>query len=601
MPKKGESKYSYESLAATARRYTVLKEFRENERKAYDQISRRGLIDELCGHMLRENVTNEELAAIALQYNSVKEFRANNKKAYTMICKRGLLGDYCKHMKRYGYYIHTEEELAEIASRYTTIKEFKKNECNIYDQIRSRGLLDKLCGNMKRERPEPLSDDDLAAVAKRYNNLTLFRKEQKRIYAALQRRGLIEEYCGHMERKRTDWTDKELKALALKYKTKKDFRRNHGGAYLAASKRGILEDICRHMKRHSASNDYYTKENCRAIAINYKTRAEFQSGNRRVYSAAKRNGWLDDICGHMLPAGAGRKRKVYVYTFDDGYAYVGLTDDTDRRKREHLSNFKENKKSPVFKHLQATGSKLTYKELTDWLDLDVVGKVEDDYIRQYTADGWKMLNRRGGGSLGGRGGLYAPDRMRKVIAGYEYAEDFKEKNQGLYDYLCENHLYSKYCAGLKHRRKGPNYWTMEKSVAVIPECETRTVFQKRYYQAYKLIKEAGLLDKYFPPVEMPKRKWDINSSAKVASLCRTRMELHKKYPGAYNALRKAGLLDKLMPLHKFWEKYNDEEKIKIIARCKTKRELHDNFRQVYEWLRLAGRLDEFYPKRISRK
>lgn len=79
------------------------------------------------------------------------------------------------------------------------------------------------------------------------------------------------------------------------------------------------------------------------------------------------------------------------------------------------------------------------------------------------------------------------------------------------------------------------------------------------------------------------------------------MELHKKYPGAYNALRKAGLLDKLMPLHKYWEKYNDEEKMKIIARCKTKRELHDNFRQVYEWLRLAGRLDEFYPKRISRK
>lgn len=594
--------YTEEELKKTAEKYEDYSLFRKNEYNIYLAIQGRGLLEKLCGHMKRRNISNEELAAIAKQYDSIKEFRANNKNAYNCICKRGLLNTLCAHMVRYENYCHSEEELADIAKCYTSVKEFRKKDHNIYDQIRRRGLLGELCAHMKRAKPEPFSDEELVIIAKDYDDLHLFKKEQKRIYSAIQRRGLLDKLCGHMKRMRVDcYSDDDLKNIAKKYKTKREFQRNDGGAYFAASKRGILESICHHMERLVAPKGFYTKEYCKTIAKDFKTRSEFQSGNGRVYSAAARHGWLDDICSHMAPAGTGRKRKVYVYTFEDGYAYVGLTDDISRRKREHLGNFRDKKKSPVLKHLQETGAKFEYKELTGWLDLDVVGQIEDKYIKQYAAEGWLMLNRRGGGGLGGRGGIYAPDKIKKIVRKYEYMEDFRQKEPGIYDYLCANHLYSKYCSVLKRKRKGPGYWTLERSVAVIPECETRTVFQKRYYQAYRLIKESGLLDKYYPSKEIKKRKWTIKKSAKIASLCRSRMELHKKYPGAYEILRKAGLLDELLPSRKYWEKYNDEEKMKIIANCKTKRELNDHYRSVYDWLRLSGRLDEFYPKRGPRK
>ena len=396
-------------------------------------------------------------------------------------------------------------------------------------------------------------------------------------------------------------TKKDLFKIASCYNSRGEFMKGDPSAYTVANKRGLLNEISRKMKWQTRA--HFTKEQCRAIARDYTSRAEFRKGNKAAYSAAAHHGWMKDICEHMLTNKKGKKRKVYVFTFDDGYAYVGLTDDINRRKKEHLNVLHPGKMSPVLRHQQKTGAKYEFKELTDWLDLDVVGQVEDDYIEQFRADGWRMLNRRKGGDLGGRTEMYPPHVIVKMVAKYEYAEDFREKEAGLYEYLCNNHMYSKYCSGLKCIKKRPGYWTMERSVAVIPECETRTVFQKRYYQAYKCIKDAGLLDKYYPSENtIQKRwKWTKENSINAARKCKTRLELHKKYPGAYMALLKDGLLDEVLPSRKYWEKYNDEEKMRIIASCRTKRELNDNFRSVYDWLRLSGRLDEFYPKRGPRK
>lgn len=493
----------------------------------------------------------------------------------------------------------SDEELAIIASKYTVYKEFREKERYAYRAMERRGLIEKLCGHMKRGK-EDYTEEKLAERASHYNDLNEFMTKDYNAYQAINTRGLLGKLCGHMKRSRRILSDKDLKEIALKYKTRKEFQEKDPSAYAVAGKRGILNSICKHMKRLSSQGCYLTKENCHIIALDYKSKPEFKLGNATVYKTALKHGWLDDICKHMKSGNEGKKRKVYVYTFDDGYAYVGLTDNISRRKREHLGQFKENKMSPVLKHIKETGAKCEFKELTDWLDVDVAGQVEDDYINKYAAEGWKMLNTRKGGDLGGRVGIFEPAKIFKTVATYEYAEDFKEKESGIYEYLCKNHLYSKYCSELRHKRKGLDYWTLEKSIEVIPECETRTIFQKRYYQAYVVVKEAGLLDNYYPKLVRPK-KWTLEKSIKAANLCKSRHELHKKYTGAYNTLLKAGLLDKLIPSQKYWEKYDDEEKMKIIASCKTKRELNDHYRSVYDWLRLNGRLDEFYPKRLIKK
>ena len=42
-----------------------------------------------------------------------------------------------------------------------------------------------------------------------------------------------------------------------------------------------------------------TKSECIAAAKKYDYRGDFAKGDRRLYNKAWREGWLDEICGHM--------------------------------------------------------------------------------------------------------------------------------------------------------------------------------------------------------------------------------------------------------------------------------------------------------------
>ena len=44
----------------------------------------------------------------------------------------------------------------------------------------------------------------------------------------------------------------------------------------------------------------WTKELANIESIKYNTRTEFQKKSNNAYSAALRNKWLDEICGHMV-------------------------------------------------------------------------------------------------------------------------------------------------------------------------------------------------------------------------------------------------------------------------------------------------------------
>lgn len=546
----GKVKYTNERLAEIAKSYDSLKEFREKEFLVYDAIRSRKLLDELCGHMKRsqrKEYTDEELMEVAKGYNDLTLFIKEQKRAYLAIQRRGKIDELCGHMKR-DVRERTVEELAAIAKEYDDLTLFKKEQGAAYTIIGRKGLRDKLCGHMKRHMREDYTDEELFELAKRYNDLKLFRKEQRYPYFAIVRRGKIDEMCGHMKRFYVKgYTVEDLRSIALKYKTKVEFRKGNEAAYLAAHRRGILDDVCSHMEEMRRPKEFYSKGYCHVIALGYKTRGEFRKSGGYAYSRAWNEGWLDDICGHMKAAGNNLNRRlVYVYTFPDGYAYVGLTDDVKRRKYEHLHKLSQKKKSPVFRHIKETGLNYEYKELTDWLDADTAAKVEDDYIKKYKADGWNMLNRMRGGGLGVPGSGKRKDKViQAIVSQYEYVEDFRVSEPEVYKDLCDNRQFNRYCSALKRRKKSSGYWTLERAVAVMPECDTTTEFRKTYRQAYKIVKEAGRLDGYYPKPVNPNFKWTLENCATAARYCETKTEFRKKHRRAYEHLRKEGLLDEL--------------------------------------------------------
>jgi hypothetical protein len=285
-----------------------------------------------------------------------------------------------------------------------------------------------------------------------------------------------------------------------------------------------------------------------------------------------------------------------VFTFSDGYAYVGLAQDPKVRYRQHTTPQK--KLSPVYKHIQKTGAVFEFKILTDWLHKDIAGKVEDDYIKRYAADGWKMLNTNKGGSLGGSTNLYPHERIVQEVAKYEYVDDFMKGSPGFYHYIHNHHLTDVFFANLKYKTKPHGYWTLERAIAVTSECESRKELHNRYGQAYAVLKNAGVLDDYYPN-NSGKVTWTMEKSLSVIPLCKSRMELQRKYQRAYNVLLRARVLDEYFPLE--WKPFTLEEKMAMIESCKSRMELRGKHRTVYDWAIKNGLLDKYFPLKAKER
>ncbi|MCR4666191.1 MAG: hypothetical protein K5657_02730 [Desulfovibrio sp.] len=158
-----------------------------------------------------------------------------------------------------------------------------------------------------------------------------------------------------------------------------------------------------------------------------------------------------------------------------------------------------------------------------------------------------MLNSVRGGALGATmAKKFAAKNIRATVSLYEYVEDFRDNEPAIYSHLCSRQEFSKYCSDLKRRKKQNGYWTMERSLSVIPECETITILRKRYYRAYMMVKKAGLLAEYYKEKVKPKIKWTLVNCATAARYCDTKTEFRMKYRRAYERLRKEGLLDELI-------------------------------------------------------
>ena len=68
----------------------------------------------------------------------------------------------------------------------------------------------------------------------------------------------------------------------------------------------------------------WTKEKCREEALKYQTRKDFSFHNHSAYARSIKNGWIEEICGHMIPLGNRHKKCAYSYEFPDKTVYVGI-------------------------------------------------------------------------------------------------------------------------------------------------------------------------------------------------------------------------------------------------------------------------------------
>jgi hypothetical protein len=154
--------------------------------------------------------------------------------------------------------------------------------------------------------------ENCRAEALKYTTRTKFQIGSGSAYQTACVKGWLDEICSPhmgpspMRVDRGHWTLENCRAEALKYKTRIEFNIGSGSAYQTACVKGWLDEICSpHMVPSPMRVDrgHWTLENCRAEALKYETRAAFKKNSGSAHEAARKNGWLHEICSsHMRPS-----------------------------------------------------------------------------------------------------------------------------------------------------------------------------------------------------------------------------------------------------------------------------------------------------------
>jgi hypothetical protein len=120
-------------------------------------------------------------------------------------------------------------------------------------------------------------------------------------------------------------------------------------------------------------------------------------------------GFLESITSHMEDGSDYGQKLVYSFTFYDDKnnivgVYVGITNDEERRKNEHISGQSKytdkEVNSAVNKFIQENPNfSFKFKTLSDYEDFAKAKDLEKEYVDKYRKEGYRILNiaKTGGG------------------------------------------------------------------------------------------------------------------------------------------------------------------------------------------------------------
>ena len=224
-----------------------------------------------------------------------------------------------------------------------------------------------------------------------------FQKKYPNFYKRAQKIKWIDELCSHMIQLRFNYSKQECHEKALLCKSRSEFSIKYTNYYATSSRNQWTDEICSHMIQLKHS---YTKQECQEKALLCKSRSEFARNYPNHYQKALRTNWLDEICSHMIFIINQYEydRIIYAYIFEETKSvYIGLTNDFKERTR----NRRKNKNDTVTKYIKETNLNPKIIFLTDYIPAINARLLEIKFINQYRNDGWNILNKVQGGSLGG--------------------------------------------------------------------------------------------------------------------------------------------------------------------------------------------------------
>lgn len=146
-------KWTRLKIMKEAMKYSTRTRFIKGSSGAYDAALRRGIIDEVCEHMMviQTQRNDDQIRSIALQYSSVFDFLKNDRKVYVAAYRRGIHGDVCCHMRYRRRPRYSDKELLILANVCSTKRQFHEMSPGAYSAAHKRGIMNKI---WKESRPD---------------------------------------------------------------------------------------------------------------------------------------------------------------------------------------------------------------------------------------------------------------------------------------------------------------------------------------------------------------------------------------------------------------------------------------------------------------
>jgi very-short-patch-repair endonuclease len=250
---------SYENLKIIAKSYKTKIDFREQDNSAYCAAIKMGIINDICSHMISQNISRPELILkyiVSKLFN--KEILFNNKK----IIKPYELDIYIPYYKlafEYdGLYWHRPEidnkkdELC-IKNNIMLIRINEKDSIK-YQLKKYLNKINKHCNtNIIDDNIINISENDILIyvnnsildydkikeITNKYNNYRDFKSKEYSLYRKLYRLKLLNEYTKHMHKDVIYWNIKMCEEEISKYTTFNEFYKKSNKCYYYIQKHNL--------------------------------------------------------------------------------------------------------------------------------------------------------------------------------------------------------------------------------------------------------------------------------------------------------------------------------------------------------------------------
>lgn len=393
-----------------------------------------------------------------------------------------------------------------------------------------------------------------------------------------------------MSERRKKFRKDEIAAEAAKFSKRSHFRSGSQAKYHAAKRYGWLDEVCAHMDVRKN----WTYEAVKEEALKYATRTEFSRGSAGAYNRALKMKWLDDVGAHL------KKVSNDARSFDEVQR--------EAAKYQYRSEFKERAYGYYLRAqrsgwLDAVCAHMDFRSDNGKLHcvyLIINERLNQAYVGITRQNVWKRFRE------------HKSARNKTTSKEISQLEDteFKQLTDYIYDTrdvrkFAEQKFideYKKLGFEILNSEKAVGsvgysevIWTFEALVEEAKKYHTRKEFADKNASAYVSARHHEKRDDIFNKIELTRNYWDLETVRELARGYKTRADFKRACGSAYHYARQNKILEDVCSHMKDQlVSWNESSVLEVALKCSTVTDFMRKYSGAYKWVIRNNKSDEMF-------